>query len=107
MTEPNIVLTGFMGTGKTAAGRLLAGALERPFVDMDAVLEERLANIHTRGVVLAPGQTIRDLYNDRTPLCERYADLVVDADGQTPEETVSAVLCALLEMKPAPRDQNK
>ena len=37
-----IVLTGFMGTGKTVVGRAVAEALGRPFVDMDAVLEERL-----------------------------------------------------------------
>lgn len=42
MSDPNIVLTGFMGTGKSVVGRAAARALGRPFVDMDAVLEERL-----------------------------------------------------------------
>ncbi len=37
----NIVLTGFMGTGKSTIGRLLAQRLARPFLDMDAVIEER------------------------------------------------------------------
>jgi len=37
----NIVLTGFMGTGKTAVGREVARRLGRPFVDMDAVIETR------------------------------------------------------------------
>ncbi|CAN5437453.1 bifunctional shikimate kinase/3-dehydroquinate synthase [soil metagenome] len=31
----NIILTGFMGTGKSTVGRLLAAHLHRPFVDMD------------------------------------------------------------------------
>ncbi len=35
----NITLTGFMGTGKTTVGRLLAQRLDRPFVDMDEQLE--------------------------------------------------------------------
>jgi len=39
--EANIVLVGFMGTGKTAVGRILAARLGRPLVDMDAVLAER------------------------------------------------------------------
>lgn len=38
----NIILTGFMGTGKSTIGRLLAQQLQRPFIDMDVELEQRL-----------------------------------------------------------------
>jgi 3-dehydroquinate synthase len=41
MSERNILLTGFMGTGKTTVGRLLAARLGRTFVDMDEVLARR------------------------------------------------------------------
>lgn len=34
----NIILTGFMGTGKTTVGRRLARRLQRPFVDTDALI---------------------------------------------------------------------
>jgi len=37
----NLVLTGFMATGKTRVGREVARRLGRPFVDMDAVIEAR------------------------------------------------------------------
>lgn len=60
-------------------------------------LEQRLSNIKTRGVVMAPGQTIRDLYRQRDPLCRRYADRIVDAEGLTPEEAVRDILRALKE----------
>lgn len=40
--EDNIYLVGFSGTGKTVVGRLLAARLKRRFVDMDAVIGERL-----------------------------------------------------------------
>ncbi len=41
MTERNIVVTGFMGTGKSEVGREVARRLARTFVDMDALIEER------------------------------------------------------------------
>jgi len=43
MTESdrNIVLTGFMGTGKTVVARAVAKALGRPLVDMDAEIVSR------------------------------------------------------------------
>jgi shikimate kinase len=40
-SELNLVLTGFMGTGKTTAGQIVATRLGRPFIDMDAVIERR------------------------------------------------------------------
>lgn len=36
----NIILTGFMGTGKTEVGVILAKMLKCPFVDVDALIEE-------------------------------------------------------------------
>ena len=39
--DKNIILIGMMGSGKTTVGKLLAGCLRRPFVDTDALIEER------------------------------------------------------------------
>ncbi|MCE2471677.1 MAG: 3-dehydroquinate synthase [Anaerolineae bacterium] len=40
-TAQNIVITGFMGTGKTTVGEIVARKLNRPFVDMDVEIETR------------------------------------------------------------------
>jgi shikimate kinase len=37
----NIVLTGFMGTGKSTVAQCLAEKLNRPLIDMDALIETR------------------------------------------------------------------
>jgi shikimate kinase / 3-dehydroquinate synthase len=37
----NIILTGFMGTGKTTVGKLLASRLDREFIDTDSLIEAR------------------------------------------------------------------
>jgi shikimate kinase / 3-dehydroquinate synthase len=41
LNEPNVILTGCMGTGKTSVGRAIAEQLGRSFVDTDAWIEER------------------------------------------------------------------
>ena len=51
------------------------------------LLEKRLSNLQDRGVVLRDGQTLYDLYEERTPLYEKYADLVVDETGLDIEGT--------------------
>jgi len=60
-----------------------------------STMESRLKNIVTRGVVLKEGSTLRDMYNERLPLYEKYADEIINCNEQTAEETVaSIVLCA-------------
>jgi shikimate kinase len=59
-------------------------------------LETRLANITDRGVVHAPGDSIADLYRQRTPLYTRYAQVTVNCDNQRPDQTVAAI-CAQMD----------
>lgn len=39
--KDSIFLTGFMASGKSTIGKMLARYLERPFIDLDAVIEEK------------------------------------------------------------------
>ena len=41
-------------------------------------MDRRLGDLHARGVAIAPGSTLQDLYNERTPLYVKYADITVD-----------------------------
>ncbi len=58
-------------------------------------ISERLENPQNRGVVLKEGQTIRELYDERVPLFEKYADLTICEDGLSLDETVDTVIESL------------
>jgi len=58
-------------------------------------LATRLGSLSERGVVRAPGQELEDLYAERRPLYERWADLRIDCDGLGHDEAVARVLTAL------------
>lgn len=51
----------------------------------------RLQDIRGRGVVLRSGQTLEDLYNERTPLYEKYADIIISEDSGGLEDKVAKV----------------
>ena len=40
-------------------------------------VERRLGDLHERGVAIAPGKTLQDLFDERTPLYNKYANLVI------------------------------
>ena len=59
-------------------------------VDYETI-RKRLGNIKQRGVALREGQTLRDLYDERVVLYEKYADTVVEEKGEG-EDVVVAIL---------------
>ncbi len=55
-------------------------------------INKRISNAKNRGVVLKDGQTLYDLYKERTQLFEQYADYIVSEEGLDLEETIDKVL---------------
>ncbi len=55
-------------------------------------IEDRLGDLHARGVTIQPGWTLRDLYNERCPLYERWADVVLDCEALRLREVVACIL---------------
>ena len=53
---------------------------------------KRITNAKNRGVVLKEGQTLKDLYDERVKLFEKYADYTVSEEGLDLEETIDMVL---------------
>jgi len=54
-------------------------------------LTHRLGNLQNRGVVLKPGQTLADIYEERLPLYRRFADIEIDETNLDIEATVAQI----------------
>ena len=60
-------------------------------------LFRRLKNIRERGVVLRDGENLMEMYENRSRLYEKYADIVIPEKESSIEETVQAVERAIRE----------
>lgn len=54
-------------------------------------IKKRLDNISTRGVAAPKNQTFDDIFNERSPLYEKYADYILDLKGCSAEQTVEKI----------------
>ncbi|MGI6736787.1 MAG: shikimate kinase [Anaerovoracaceae bacterium] len=55
----------------------------------------RVDNVPERGISVADGVTLQELYRERAPLYEKYADLTVDVDGCDISKSVTRLRAAL------------
>lgn len=58
-------------------------------------LMHRLHDIQQRGVVVRQGQTMQDLYRERTALYEKYADVTIHEERATPEQVIAEIIATL------------
>ena len=54
-------------------------------------IEDRLGDLTERGVVLRESKTLKDLYEERVPLYEKYANIVIDCDEKNIREIVTEI----------------
>ena len=57
-----------------------------------AELSERLSNITTRGIVFKHAGNLREVFEERLPLYEQYADITVQCTGRSVEESVEKII---------------
>src|SRR5439155_1136230 len=79
--RPRLVVTGFMGTGKTVAGRLAAARLELPFVDLDDTIQRRAGGSVPEIFARAGEGGFRDLERDAVQDAARLSGVVVATGG--------------------------
>jgi shikimate kinase len=107
MGKRNIVLVGFMGTGKTTVGRLLAEQTGMPLVDMDSLIEKR-AEKTINEIFAEDGEPhFRNL--ERELVCELSAKegqiistgggIVLNPDNIADFEKTGLVICLLADVE--------
>jgi len=63
-------------------------------------VKKRLGNFTHRGVVMPEGYTLRDLYDERCALYEKYADIIVDETQSDRIGDVLNTLCSHFDGEP-------
>jgi len=88
----NIVLTGFMGTGKSTIARLLAAALGREFIDTDVLIIARHGEI--ADIFLQQGEaTFREIEKElATELASRDGLVVASGGGMLLDPEVADII---------------
>jgi shikimate kinase len=93
-----LVLTGFMGAGKTTVGRLLAARIGWDFLDLDACIESR-TGLTVPAIFAAHGEPhFRQLESQALASALGRSNLVLALGGGTPEVLTNRLL---LEQTPA------
>lgn len=63
-------------------------------------IKHRVTNITTRGIAFKKGETLDDVYRERVPLYEKYADITADyGNGNSIENTVENMVQKITETK--------
>lgn len=58
-------------------------------------MKKRISNLSTRGVVIKNGETLKDMFDERLPLYQKWADVTIDCNNNTVEQTARAIAAAV------------
>lgn len=77
--KTNIALIGFMGTGKTTVGRILARGLNKEFIELDGIIEKNA------------GKSIPEIFHDDGEI--RFRELEIDAVSEVAKKKNTVIAC--------------
>ena len=91
-TTHSVVATGGSAVYSARAMDRLRALGQLVFIDIP--LEELLTRVHdmdTRGLVIGPGESYEQLYLERQPLYEKFAETTISGGGMTVEAVAAAI----------------
>jgi len=91
-TTRSVVATGGSVVYSARAMARLKQLGQLVFIDIPlAELQTRVNDMDTRGLVIGPGESYEQLYRERQPLYERYAEVTIHGGGLTVEAVAAAI----------------
>lgn len=100
MTENTVIATGGSVIYGAKAMEHLREIGSVIYLKLDyETVRKRLGNMKQRGVVFKEGQTLKSLFEERCPLYEKYAHVMIDCENLTIEETVDKITAAVEKKK--------
>lgn len=91
-----VIATGGSAVYSEAAMKHLAQNGVMVYLKLDySELQQRVTNMATRGIVIGKNQSLRQLYEERQLLYERYADIIVETTGLSIEESLVKLVALL------------
>ncbi|HEY5653222.1 MAG TPA: shikimate kinase [Pontiella sp.] len=101
----NIVLVGFMGSGKTTVGKLIAEKTDMTLLDMDSMIEERVgktindifANEGEAHFRMLEREMVKELSTSEGNIISTGGGIVLNADNIADFEKSGLVVCLLVD----------
>lgn len=91
-----VIATGGSAVYSELAMQHLKAAGVVVFLDVDiATLESRVKDFSERGLAKDPDQTFAQLFAERLPLYQKYADITIKSVGQSPEDLCAEICLSL------------
>lgn len=56
-----------------------------------SVIEERMNDIASRGIVGLENNSLKELFEERNPLYEKYSDFKIDCEGKNKDEIIDSI----------------
>jgi len=89
----HVIATGGSAVYSAAAMTHLKSRGVAVFLDVDLpVLKSRVTNYDTRGLARRPGQSLNDLFKERTVLYKKYGDITISCSSLTQEEVCREII---------------
>ncbi len=100
----HVIATG----GSAAYSELAMNHLKRQgdivFLHADLqALQTRIGNYENRGLAKRPGQSFRDLFNERLALYKKFADITIESSNLTQEQVCEEIIKGLLNEHQSPQ----